>query len=153
MMWVWFWALLHGPSLWCCCKLWHRWQRQLRSSVAMAVTQARNSNSAPILGIPMCHRCGCKKKRKKKPVSLSIFYTLAFELYTKSICMLKYEKLFLEVKKIKCWQFQPYISSINRKLQLDFFKKIENRSTKTCVHMLNRNFVHNYEDLEAIRCH
>ena len=52
-------ALLSGLRNQCCCKLWHRLQVQLGSLVAVAV-----------IGPSTCHRCGSKKKRKKKNMGL-----------------------------------------------------------------------------------
>ena len=49
-------ASLSGLRIWCCCELQHRSQMQLGSGVAAAAA----------LGTSICHRCGPKKKKKKK---------------------------------------------------------------------------------------
>ena len=63
-MWVHSLAALIGLRSQCCCKLWHRAQMRLRSGIAMAVAQAPavGSDSTPSLGMPICHRCSCRKK-------------------------------------------------------------------------------------------
>ena len=64
-------GLILGLRIWCCCKLWHRSQIQLRSSFAIAVVKACScsSNSTPSPGTSICcrcYRCGHKKKTNKQ---------------------------------------------------------------------------------------
>ena len=49
-------------------ELWCRSQTQLRSHVTVAVVQAGSCSfdSTPSLGTSICHRCGPKKKKKKR---------------------------------------------------------------------------------------
>ena len=50
----------------CCCELWGRLQRQLRSGVAVAWAGSYSSDKTPNLGTSICHRNGPKKTKKKK---------------------------------------------------------------------------------------
>ena len=61
-------ALLSGLRIWHCGELWCRLQTWLRSCVASAVAWAGSysSNSTPRLVISICHRCGPKKRKKRK---------------------------------------------------------------------------------------
>ena len=67
MMWVQIQATLSGLKIWCCHKLQHSSQKQIRSCVAEAVVQASSfiSGSNPSLGISICHWCSPKKKINK----------------------------------------------------------------------------------------
>ena len=49
-------ASFSGLRIWSCCKLQHESQMQLRS------------HSTPSLGTSISHRCGCKKKEKRKKI-------------------------------------------------------------------------------------
>ena len=61
-------SILSELRIQCCPELWCRSQAWLRSQVAVAVGQARScsSDSTPSLWTSICHRCGPKKREKKK---------------------------------------------------------------------------------------
>ena len=57
-------ASFSGLRIWHCPELCHRWQMQLRSSIAVAVAFICPSESTPSLEISICCRCGPKKTKK-----------------------------------------------------------------------------------------
>ena len=65
-----FLASLSGLRICCCQVLWCRSQMQLGSCIAVTVAQAGSysSYSTPSPGTSICHRCGQKKKQKKKKI-------------------------------------------------------------------------------------
>ena len=82
-----------------CHELWRRSQTQLRSHVAVAVVQAScySSNSAPGLGISICHGCVPKKTRKNEfPSYKVVLYSTLSSVYNGS-----YNILFLVFFKEK----------------------------------------------------
>ena len=62
-------ALFGGLRIQSCHKLWCRSQMQLQSGVSLTVAQAGSCSSdfTASLGTFMCHKCGHKKKKKKRP--------------------------------------------------------------------------------------
>ena len=62
-----FLALISRSGSQSCHELWCRSQTQLGSGIVMAVAKARSCSSdlIPSLGISICHRCRCKKKKIK----------------------------------------------------------------------------------------
>ena len=66
-------ALLGALRFWRCQELWCGLQTWLGSDVAVAVVSGYSSDSTPSLGTSMCHRCGPKKKKKKKSHLIHLF--------------------------------------------------------------------------------
>ena len=77
-------ASLSGLRIQHCCKLWHRPQMRLRPGVAVAVvwTSSCISNLPPSLETSTSHRCGHKKKERKKKKDFSVFGS-CMEMLTK----------------------------------------------------------------------
>ena len=65
------------PQLWC------RSQMRLRSGVAVAVGKASTcrSDSNPSLGTFICHRCSCKKKKKRDVFQTVVCIKVIWQVY------------------------------------------------------------------------
>ena len=59
-------ALLRGVRIQPCCKLWHRFQMWLESSVVVAVVQAEAAAPIRPLFWKLLYAAGATKKKKKK---------------------------------------------------------------------------------------
>lgn len=70
---------LNGLRVWSCHKLWHRSQMQLRSSIIVAVAQARSCSSNLIPSPGILYAAGATIKKKKK----------AFDLHFPFMCTMR----------------------------------------------------------------
>ena len=84
---VWSLASLSGLRVWPCHKLGHRLQMGLRSNVAVAMAQASicSCHSTSSLGTSICYRCGYKKFKTKKYISLEVSLLPAIDHFTNDI--------------------------------------------------------------------
>ena len=71
---------ISGLGIWLCCELWCRSQMQLKSCIAVAVALAStcSSDSTPSLGTSICHKCGLKKRKKKRHLCVNVHLSASF---------------------------------------------------------------------------
>ena len=87
--WLWSLALVCGLRIQSCPELWCRSQMWLRSGIAMAVGYACSCSAdwTPSLGTSICHGCGPKKQKKKKPKQTNVQSWIRDYVDTLGVCV------------------------------------------------------------------